>query len=135
MVVDTLCERTGKTEQGAAVLSRFLRQRPMVSEEPRPLESDEVAHIEREITLYRRWRIFWTAVSVATVPIGLLAGAGGIWAIIFMENGTRQLMMGSVLLALCAAPVWMAFSMRDRGREAQDIVDTCERVDAPTEAP
>lgn len=38
-------------------------------------------------------------------------------------------MMGSVLLAIGVTPLWMAFSMRDRGREAQGILDTYERAD------
>jgi hypothetical protein len=106
----------------------FKKPTHQVPDTPRPLDADEVEFLEKELRQYKRWVVFWTIVAVPAALVGIAAGAGGIYALLFgypMQN----FFMGAVISLIGFAPLYARFSLRDQARAMADILEASPRVD------
>ena len=109
----------------------FRKPAHKVPERPRPLAPDEVAFLQKELTGFRRWKTFWTVAVVPMTPVGLIAGVGGIYALVF-GYPMQSFFMGVFLSLVGFAPLYAFFAMRDQVRNIERILEESERI--PQEA-
>lgn len=115
-----------------------LMNKTVLPESKRPLTTEEVTYLEKEVVTYRRWHKFYLVAAFPLTPVGIVAVVGSVYALLVGDllgvQPMQAFLVGMAVSVFCFSPLWLTFSMRDRGRDIQAILDTFPRADGDAEA-